>query len=1401
MAAPNISLSATPPKSTEKSATETTRFDAYAKPDGTSYYALSLMPQVTLPAAESSDVVILFDTSARQVGPYREKGLEMLRGLLATLGNNDRVKLMAVDLNAVPLTTTFVSPRGPEIEAALQQLQQRVPLGATDLEATLKGIAGSFNAAPAKQTNALSHAAVYIGDGQSNANLIGEDVNKVMDQLVKNRVSFNCFVVGPGDNSALLAALANQSGGVLLLDSDQVAGREVGAHFAQAIHEPIIWPTDRKLPAFLTDVYPTNTPPLRTDRDTVLLGTGAADGTFAVEIKGDAFGQPVDMKWDVKASKPSDDNAYLAPWVEFAKNDGGRRLPTLGSEGLWAARRVSDMNAHTFAQLGRQAAAEGNVKQAQQFVDEALKRDPMNSNALVLKQSMQSGVLHASAMSQTEDAAPTVAQTAVTDKPQPNDAAPVTDNSKDSDLLNSVEQSQRVIQQKVMTETTVALNRARDQMTNDPGAILEDLKLLMDRVLRVPELSSDQRADLRSRLSALMEQASQRRFEKEAADVQRAQNMAEARDRKRILDTLMVKEERLKGLIDRFNALIEQGYTNADQVTNEPLRASRRDAADEFRRAAANPYGRAPVAATTAPAFSEFTQYSVENAAVRDAAERSFMDTLHLVDISHIPFPDSPPIVYPDAAFWRKISRDENNHPGGRITKYSSMDLLSSKPSELAIIKALDDKTNLDFQGTPLSDAMEFIADKHHIPIQFDPAALKDAGLDPTTMQVTMTFKDVSLKSALKLMLAQFNLSYLIKDEVLQITTKEKADTTLTTKVYYVGDLVVPIQSQGINPFQLGGGLGGGGGGLGGGLGGAGGGAGGGLGGGLGGGMGGGAGGAFSLPPESTTAILPQPDTGGALDVSDSPNAPSQKPQQADSRVSTSVRPVSNTAPTVTNAAAPATTDKIAVNAGSDPNKSWNEYFANLKQPDEQHVVEITRKRNAAIADTAKELMNDRKFDQVTALINAALRNGYAQPWMYEALALSLQACDQPKEEIERALMSAADFARSPTDLVNVAIYMARIGLDARALKLLRQVSVLEPFRHEPYLHGLTIAQRLNDVDGIRWACLGVLSQAWPNDKKEIVQTAQYAADALLDKLRSAGQAKQAAEFRKQLDDAQIRDCMVKVSWTGNADIDLAIEEPTGAICKFTNPRTTGGGVMQGDTYAKSKSLGSDGSSEYSQSYVLPQGFSGQYKVLVRRLWGQVATGKVTVDVYTHFGTTKVLHIHRQIPVSERDALVLFDLNDGRRKEPLDQAQLALAVDNQEMLSRAILSEQLSTLDSESSSAADLPNGGAGNKPVTPFNFPFFRAGAVGYQPVITVLPEGTNLFATAVVSADRRYVRITPFPFFSTIGPVDTFNFVSGQTGGGTTTTGGTTTSGTTSGGTTTSGTGGGTTLGGGGF
>ncbi len=59
----------------------------------------------------------------------------------------------------------------------------------------------------------------------------------------------------------------------------------------------------------------------------------------------------------------------------------------------------------------------------------------------------------------------------------------------------------------------------------------------------------------------------------------------------------------------------------------------------------------------------------------------------------------------------------------------------------------------------------------------------------------------------------------------------------------------------------------------------------------------------------------------------------------------------------------------------------------------------------------------------------------------------------------------------------------------------------------------------------------------------------------------------------------------------------------------------------------------------------------------------------------------------------------------------------------------------------------------------------WWRRPAVGYLPVITWLPEGTSLGASAVVSPDGRHVRVSPWPMFSSVGPVYSYDLQTGET------------------------------------
>jgi hypothetical protein len=395
-------------------------------------------------------------------------------------------------------------------------------------------------------------------------------------------------------------------------------------------------------------------------------------------------------------------------------------------------------------------------------------------------------------------------------------------------------------------------------------------------------------------------------------------------------------------------------------------------------------------------------------------------------------------------------------------------------------------------------------------------------------------------------------------------------------------------------------------------------------------------------------------------------------------------------------------------------------------------------------------------------MIEAALRHGQPQSWMYESLGIAMELDGRSKAEIERVVMSATDFATSPDELMYIASFLSRTGLDRRALQVCRQVVKIQPLRREAYALGLRSAERCDDLAGIEWATVGVLGQAWPKNEAAIEKTATRLANATLTRLQKEGRDNELTAYRARLNAATVRDCVVQVSWTGDADVDFEVEEPSGTICSFSQPRTSGGGVNLGDAYAADEG----GSSPVlSEEYVCPQGFAGTYRVRIHRVWGKVAADKVTVDVFRHLGSDQSEHERKQLDLTDKDAMVVFDLDHGRRSEPLEAAQLATAVERQQQVSRAVLAQQI-----ESASDARILSSTSNEMRRRRALGALGARGAVGYQPIIQTLPEGTQLGVQGVISADRRYVRISAGPTFSTIGDVQTFTFAgrAEETGGG---------------------------------
>ncbi|HEX4413065.1 MAG TPA: STN domain-containing protein [Lacipirellulaceae bacterium] len=95
----------------------------------------------------------------------------------------------------------------------------------------------------------------------------------------------------------------------------------------------------------------------------------------------------------------------------------------------------------------------------------------------------------------------------------------------------------------------------------------------------------------------------------------------------------------------------------------------------------------------------------------------------------------------------------------------------------------------LDFVNTPLKDIAEQLATDYEIPIQLDKAAMDEIGVN-AEQPVDINLHGVSLQSALKIMLKNIQLTYVIRDEVLFITSPDAAEKDLKVCVYNVSELV-----------------------------------------------------------------------------------------------------------------------------------------------------------------------------------------------------------------------------------------------------------------------------------------------------------------------------------------------------------------------------------------------------------------------------------------------------------------------------------------------------------------------------------------------------------------------------------------------------------------------------------
>lgn len=798
-----------------------TTLQTFPAPDGETYFAIGVKSdQPTQPArraAESRQHVVLIDTSASQVGAHRKHGLEVLESFLSALPASDRVTVFAVDVKPVRISDSQVSPQAA-LKAAMPVLNGRVPAGSTDMLAGLM-------AAQSELPTSASASITYLGDGMSTANLVQQqDMQSLVADLCQRRIPVHTYAVGPNKDRQLLGILSHHTGGRALSDvgSEQVASDALGEQLAAATQLAVEYPAQLPVTVQHATLVPGHPLPLRADQETIYLGRGKVPVVDATVVQND------------------NGNTFLYGFYRQSERDGGLN-PLAGMTTFRDARQAFEDEIARLENVGIIAVNAGQFDQAESTALKLKQFDPQNviAEAIIGR----AGDLRVGLLAQAGDNPVAQPQNAAPAAPEPDNIPSaqllnqagnlsVREQELNATLIELQKERVTVLTEKLVTEIEAVIGASRQRAAESPDGVLADLEAARGAVKTAQDIDPDVRVELMRKVMSAIQNVGSRRESLRAQQIRAQQKRAEQEAQRQLVDAITLDELRLAQLVDRIRALMYEGFQGNPVAFEEAEAVARQIESME------------PGSALGAQGV-----YTTEAAGQLDKIYRlrslradRVLATLYQVELSHVPFPDEPPVRYPPAPVWRHMTE--------RRKKWASVDLHRNSPNEERIYSELDKETEVEFVDTPLADAIDYLARLHNITVLVDELALTDVGI-PTDEPVNLILNGVRLRSALKIMLEGLALTWVIEDEVMKITTIERADDSMQTRVYPVGDLVISPTVQ-LQNVQSQGGGGGGGLGGGGGIGGAGGGLG---GGGGGGGFGGGGGGFGSIADDAATGV------------------------------------------------------------------------------------------------------------------------------------------------------------------------------------------------------------------------------------------------------------------------------------------------------------------------------------------------------------------------------------------------------------------------------------------------------------------------------------------------------------------------------------------------------------------
>jgi general secretion pathway protein D len=333
--------------------------------------------------------------------------------------------------------------------------------------------------------------------------------------------------------------------------------------------------------------------------------------------------------------------------------------------------------------------------------------------------------------------------------------------------MQLAEMESQVENRRVYNEITSGLATANDMRTSDPlGA--------MDRMQKLRRRVTDSKLDATASASMLAMVDRAISEQKQYVEANRGQielDLANAAVRAELANDQIRKQridDEIASLVDTFNDLMEQRrYPEAEVVAKK--------------------VGELSPGSSIAKSMFHTSRMGVRlatNEEISSAKEDNFAKSLLDIDRASIPWDPARDIDFGDAQQWSELSRRRKTL-GESDSRYTA--------AELEIKRRLSTPVDVHYKARPLSDVIQDLSAVTNIPIVMDSRAMSEMRVTsdaPVTLQLNTPIK---LQSALKLILDEFELTYIIENDVLQITSHEARRSRVWPKTYRVTDLVTPI--------------------------------------------------------------------------------------------------------------------------------------------------------------------------------------------------------------------------------------------------------------------------------------------------------------------------------------------------------------------------------------------------------------------------------------------------------------------------------------------------------------------------------------------------------------------------------------------------------------------------------